>query len=75
MSNNSKSELQYAPNKNSSEWKNTFEEIEENVFKRASYYYYTRTNIAAEFRRKKFDCKDIKYHDNGRISEIYYEEQ
>ena len=37
--------------------------------------YYTKTNIGAEFRRKKFYCTDVKYHENGRISEIYYEEK
>ena len=76
LSSNSKSELIYSlTGTDTSEWKDSFEDIEEEVFKRSSYYYYTKTNIGAEFRRKKFDCKEIKYHENGRISEIHYEEK
>ena len=85
LSNNSKSDLQYALNKssNESDWENTFEEISKKVFERTPAYYYTRTNIAAEFRRRKFNCQNVdntsedavKYHENGRISEIHFVEQ
>lgn len=37
--------------------------------------YWTRTNLASEFKRKKFDCKIEKYHDNGRVAEIYISEK